>query len=96
MDLNYQAFCYSVRAKGYDEKAEIIRHVAKELGFPGIKEFAQLVGEDPERLGKYATLDRFFEDRNWGRSQRKPKMRNSKEDYIDPKINKQMIHWGCA
>ena len=93
MDLKYQAHCYSFKAKGYDEKVEIIRNVYKELGFPGIDEFAELTGKDREKLVRYAVLDRFREDRNRGRRQRKPKKRVTAGDMIQPEIEKQLLHW---
>lgn len=96
MDLKYEAYRYKVKARGCNEKAEIIRNVARKMGQDGLVEFAQLLGEDPDKLAEYANLKQYFKDRSRIRRQRKPKMRNSAEAYIDPDINKQKLIWGCA
>lgn len=93
MNLSEAAFQFNVKASDYDEKAEIIQAMAKEMGHEGVAELARLTGHTAEQLQEYATLKIFFEDRNRCRRQRKPKRRVTEEMLVPIEIRQALKHW---
>lgn len=88
------AFKLDVRAKTYSEKCRIIRDVAITEGRKGIALLECLTTCAPNvGLEKYAALDRYFEDRNRCRRQRKPKKRVTCHDLIKDRIQAELDKW---
>lgn len=93
MNLKDIAFEFNVKAVGYDEKAEIVQAVAKEMGRKGVVELARLTGHTAKQFQEYGTLKKFFEDTNRRRRQRKPKQRVTEEMLVPIEIRRALEHW---
>lgn len=93
MNIEDSAFHFKTRARGYDEKSKIIQEVAQKWGRDGLTKFAKLTECSVDELRKYAVLNRYFEDKNRARRQRKPKQRPTMGKIIEPYINSEIERW---
>lgn len=93
MNIMDEVFRFRVLARGYDEKVDIIRKVARNEGRKGVAELERLTDHKPGELETYANLKGYFEDRNRSRRQRPKKKRVTAGELISPEIQKKLQPW---
>lgn len=92
-ELLKYAHIFNVKARGHQEKTEILRTVAELYGRQGIKEMALLIDKSGKELETYGNLREYFDDKNRRRRQRKKPIRRTERDYIPYWLPKELMRW---